>query len=410
MIVSIFKQASKSQRLNNLTIEKLLKCIVSFSDLCKLINFEETKLVDDFLLRIKAPDAFYELIKLKEPKMLSSFLENLVSKTIDCKWFFILSYVKLKDFNKPEVETLIKNEINQIRLDSIETIYNCVLVDKTILTKSRINKLEECLQDELLRSKIIKIFELLDSTDLFDHKKLFNEFLTELKRNSNVQQSLNYILDQSKDMQRCKQLFDSSVLNGLFELIESNSLDSTNTTYLVEIVLNCVENVATVNLSPAQLDILINLIEKETVQYETKNVCLLVILNVLQKQKTMSNSIVDKLVKNMDSNLNEYQSNLTLVYLFKNIFSESIYLKDVTLLEKISSKLSDQKRVVENEKEILFETMLDSNSASPSVACLAANVLFYSIKNQVTLSDRLASNIIAGLDNEDKQARILSAH
>ena len=48
--------------------------------------------------------------------------------------------------------------LNQIRLDSIETIYNCVLVDKTILTKSRINKLEECLQDELLRSKIIKIF------------------------------------------------------------------------------------------------------------------------------------------------------------------------------------------------------------------------------------------------------------
>ena len=49
-------------------------------------------------------------------------------------------------------------------------------------------------------------------------------------------------------------------------------------------------------------------------------------------------------------------------------------------LEKISPKLIDQNVVVEKERKILFETRSKTNQKCNSIAYLAANILYYSIK------------------------------
>jgi hypothetical protein len=408
MIVAIFKKTSKSQRLNEMAISKLMKCICSLGDLCKLLDFKETKLVEYFVSEFR--NDFKKIIELNEPEIFCSFTKKFVAKTIDYSWSWYYGYsTEEKEFNYSEVNKLIEEQINQLRLDSVETIYNCALVDKAILTKSRMDQFLNCLRDDLLKNTIIKIIGLIDSTDLVNYMELFQVCLDELKKNSNLEQSVNYILDQSKDSMRCKELFNDLILNDLLGLIEANKLDSKINEYLIEIILNYVGHDKTDNLNENQLNALISFIEKKGVPIEIKNSCVLIILNTAQKCKTLSNEIIKQLVTNMNScNLNENQSNLLLIC-FNHIFNGSIYLKETILLEKISPKLIDENVVVEKERKILFETRSKTNSKCNSIAYLAANILYYSIKKSVSLNDKIVNDIRLGLDNEDKQARIQAA-
>jgi hypothetical protein len=296
MIVAIFKKTSKSQRLNEMAISKLMKCICSFGDLCKLLDFKETKLAEYFVSEFR--NDFKKIIELNEPEVFCSFSKKFVAKTIDYSWSWYYGYsTKEKEFNYSEVNKLIEEQINQLRLDSVETIYNCALVDKTILTKSGMDQLVKYLKDDMLKNTIIKIIGLIDSTDLVNYKEFFEVCLNELRKNSNLEQSVNYILDQSKDSKRCHELFNNSILDDLLGLIEANKLDSKMNEYLIEIILNYVGHDETDNLNASQLNVLMRLIEKKSIQTEIKNSCVLIILNTAQKGKTLPNETIEQLVK-----------------------------------------------------------------------------------------------------------------
>jgi hypothetical protein len=133
-------------------------------------------------------------------------------------------------------------------------------------------------------------------------------------------------------------------------------------------------------------------------------------LNTVQNFKNLPTSIIEKLAENINSNLDENQSNLVLICL-NHIFNESKYLDKAIYLENISFKLADSKVVVEKDGKILFENSSEENSAYTSVSYLAVNILEYSVKKKVSVSDKIVSNIVkSGLDNEDKQTRIKSAY
>lgn len=406
MIVATFRKISRSQKLNDSSIDKLMKCIVTFSNLAKLLNFEESKLVSNFIDGIKYD--FASFIELKEPDLLKSFVSEFVSLTFVWSNSYWFGYsIVTKDYDYCSVESLIKKEINQLRVDAIETLYNCALDNKSILTESRIKQFKECLKDDQLRNISFKIICLIESDDLFDYREFFETCLTELKNNSNVEQSVNYILDQSKDKKRRKELFDPSVLNDLFSLIESKYFESKIKEYLLEMIANYVGHDTTYNLSNEHQTRLIGLLESRDSTDHVKSTSVLILLSSSEKFKILPEFISNKLVENIGLNLDSNQSNLVLICL-SEILNESSYLRETKYLEKISSKLSDQEVIVEKDGKIIFEKRTEENSLCTSVAYLAIKILYLSIMKQTRLNDKILNEIKSGLayDNDTNKNTI----
>jgi hypothetical protein len=409
MIVAIFKKVSTSQLLNDLAITKLMKCIVSFSEICQLLSFNEDNIIDHFVesFRFLHVDVT-ESTSIMQLEIFKNFFEQLKSETLILK-YFKRADIK-RDFNRSKVYSLIEKEINQLRIDSVETLYNCVLVDKQIIDKSRFEKMKIYLEDNLLRDNIIKIIGLVAETDLISYTEIFKMYFKELiDKRSSQKEAINYILDQSKDSTRCVDLFDDTIINNLLNMIKDTTRDLFIREYLLEIILNCTERDKTRNLSEKQLNDLTNLTFDQN-NSSFKNSVVLIILNTVQNFKNLPTSIIEKLAENINSNLDENQSNLVLICL-NHIFNESKYLDKAIYLENISFKLADSKVVVEKDGKILFENSSEENSAYTSVSYLAVNILEYSVKKKVSVSDKIVSNIVkSGLDNEDKQTRIKSAY
>lgn len=90
---------------------------------------------------------------------------------------------------------------------------------------------------------VIKTLVLVDSNDL-DYKTLFETNISELERDedinsANINSAIAYINNQSKDSNRCKELFDEKTVLRISNLLKHNSLDSQTKIYCCEIINNC---------------------------------------------------------------------------------------------------------------------------------------------------------------------------
>ena len=94
---------------------------------------------------------------------------------------------------------------------------------------------------------------LIDS-ECIDYRTLFLSSLSELERNTNTEIAVAYINNQTKDMKRCKELFDDKAMLRLSNLLKEHSLlDNQTKVYCCEIINNCLEHAFNKGLSDEEL-------------------------------------------------------------------------------------------------------------------------------------------------------------
>lgn len=98
-----------------------------------------------------------QLTATKEPVILQEFVKNITAimwkseeKTSGWGWFKTTYTVKslVEDYDKSKVNNLIREYIEQLRIDAAKAVYNSALRDKETLTKKRVDQIRSCLDEE----------------------------------------------------------------------------------------------------------------------------------------------------------------------------------------------------------------------------------------------------------------------
>lgn len=287
MIANIFKRISKTQKLNEKTIDTLLKGITGLKTLTELsssryaISSMEKHLssLSEFnTYVVKAiRENHKEFESLDGPNILTEFFSDLEGKLLQeetKKTWYGRSYtekVVRTSYEEGYVNNMIRKEIVQLRIDIVQALYQSTCRDRTIMNKSeRMKKITDYLEnkqdDELdadeeeFRDRLFQIIELVDESNSgLDYKKLFNTYMNALTTNKSVKSAVNFMLGQIRDPKRCKELITDEVLDKFFSLIKSASTLDSQKCHLLEIVNSYLEQPFTDNsLSEKHLDELIS--------------------------------------------------------------------------------------------------------------------------------------------------------
>ncbi|CAF2083077.1 unnamed protein product [Rotaria magnacalcarata] len=195
MIAAIFLEISKKKILHENAIKLLMDCIDTLdqveekvlggatkkTEAAKTIALynqsrNDTKIID-FLRR---PLKMY----VNDPDIAAN-----VARKIDVE--------RIKD--SKELENILSYEVNQIRLAAISAIYNCAIRNSAILNEERLKKIETCLTDNDIEFNqfVIRILGALGDSNIINYKSLFENCLANLERHVNIDDSINYIHQQT---------------------------------------------------------------------------------------------------------------------------------------------------------------------------------------------------------------------
>jgi hypothetical protein len=416
MIAATFNIISKTQNLNEATINKLIDCLGSLKSI-------STKFIDD-IDKVSLTIKMFDSWKPTEPNLIEKTSVNSIT-LISKNFFSTFSYTHDCDDDSPcncysralrqalenkpnvlkEIENISLNEVNQIRLDAISAIYNCALRDRKILTPTRLKTVESCLEDKDTKFKgfVIKILGTLVDSKEINYQKLFYACLEQLESNFELEQSIGYINQQTKDLKRCKELFDDKTILRLSKLLKHNSLDNQTKIYCCEIINNYLEHTFSKGLNNEELKNCKDIIENTGTSNELKTEVLRSILLTAEKAKDLPEQIVNSLVNNIDS-LDEKTANFVVITLGK-ICEKT----PVINLDKLSSKLLDDQVVVDERGDITFEQRSKDNLASPSISSIVSKTFVESLQKGGKITEKGFDHLVSALDSNDKQTRILSA-
>ncbi len=147
-------------------------------------------------------------------------------------------------------------EIDQLRVDALKAVYhNAVSTQGKCLAKNHIQQIQDFVSDknQEFRKIAIKILSTFVDTKQINYKKLFDACLAQLEDGTNVQQSISYINEQTKDSKRCEELFCNNILDRICLLLLNENLDNRVKGYCCEVVNNCLQYSFTKGLSKQAL-------------------------------------------------------------------------------------------------------------------------------------------------------------
>ena len=249
MVSAIFLKISKNYKLDEKIIEKLMKCV---ADLKKIIKNELQLIKDEFELiysdthvQILCKLIVKEVINQKESKtsdLIEKFASDVIKKVPSKK------ELKAKSYNEEEVFEILKLEIQQLRLDACNALYNAAIRDRSILTNNRIFKINNCFlnlsdsrdNDEQFKNILSKLLNLNKAN--IDYKKLFLAHLETLKlpksSMENLKNAIEFINDQSKDFKRCEEIFNKNVIEQLVGFMANLKSNDSNMKILILDTIN----------------------------------------------------------------------------------------------------------------------------------------------------------------------------
>ncbi|CAF4844118.1 unnamed protein product, partial [Rotaria sp. Silwood1] len=418
MIIAILLRTSKKQQLNNDAINKLMTCVTDLDTFVSAALDSKYDIIDLFVNSIYAE--YNALSQLQEPDIVALFVKTIINKTIEVVvhkgWLWNSTEVKQKAFNETEITKIIKTEINKIRLDGLNAIYNCSLRNKKVLTKDRINKIQKCLtnyqdNDAKFTKLIFQLMNIANSTNEIDYKTTFETYTNVLVRGpcENSEMIINFMNNQAKDAKRSKELFTDEVLEKLINLLNSYVYDNRIKEDIMEIINNYLEHETNKALKDEHLELLIEyVLESDDSSPGLINFVLTSILIIVEKSNSLSEDIMTKLINNMEC-LDKSCSNYILLILSRAI-REGNYIQDEQDLENISHKLASNDVVqLDEDSKITFEERSEKNQHCNQISLLTAKIILLSVENQMELTNKTIDNLVLALNNDDKQTKIISS-
>ncbi|CAF2144698.1 unnamed protein product [Rotaria magnacalcarata] len=418
MIAATLLRASKKQQLNSDAIDKLMMCATDLDSFVSIALHCDDDMVD--LVVDAIYDDYDEFKGLNEPDIATMFIKTIMNKTIEVVthegWVWNSTEVKRKQFDRNELAEIIKNEINQLRLDSLNAIHNCSIRNKQVLIKDRIKKIQKCLtnyqeNDAKFMKLIFQIMCIADSTNEIDYKGTFEAYVDVLVRGTrgNHEMIINFLNNQAKDAKRSQELFIDEILSKLIDLLNSDIYSTQIKEDIIEIINNYLEHETSKALGDEHLELLIQYVQDPSNSSTSLiNSVLTSILIIAEKQNLLSNRIVKKLIDNIEY-FGENSSNYILLILSR-VIREKNYIRNQQDLEKISFKL-DCNDVVQlnNDSKIIFTPRSEQNQHGNQISLLTANLILLSVQRRVQITNKTIANLGLALNNDDKQTKIISS-
>ncbi|CAF3327679.1 unnamed protein product, partial [Rotaria socialis] len=401
MIAAIFLEISKKKILHENAIKLLMDCIDTLdqveekvlggatkkTEAAKTIALynqsrNDTKIID-FLRR---PLKMY----VNDPDIAAN-----VARKIDVE--------RIKD--SKELENILSYEVNQIRLAAISTIYNCAIRNSAILNEERLKKIETCLTDNDIEFNqfVIRILGTLGDSNIINYKSLFENCLANLERHVNIDDSINYIHQQSKDVNRCNELFNEDVILTISDLVRKTTLNEETKIICCAIINNYLEYSYSKGLNEAQLENYVDLINDPHYSSDLKLEALRSIVLTVEKKQKLSDFLIEALINNINQ-IDDKFDNFIIVTL--GIVSEK---QIITKIDKLSIKLLDDWVIVGEGTDITFEKSSKDTSDCQSISSIVAQIFVKSLQNNVKIAEESLEYLAKALNSNDKQTRILSA-
>ncbi|XP_047128515.1 uncharacterized protein LOC124809060 [Hydra vulgaris] len=394
MIAATFLTISAKQELTNEAINKLMICLDKIAVVkSRIFDNKSDKKIACIIFNSSLPE-----------KDLNDIEEIIIDKISKIKETYKTHHNK-----ETEIIEEFSSEINQIRLNSIASIYNCVSLSRgKFLTKQLLEKIDKCLEDndtkfKAVVTKILRYAESINSESI-GYSRLFTGYLEQLEGNIEIEEAIQYINFQTKDKKRCAELFKENTLLRISKIINNDDFDNDARINCCEIINNYLEH-DDKGLSENVLKSYIQVFENAKSGPELKAEVLRSILINIEKSKNLPNFVVQTLISNIE-NFDQKSVNFTIVVL-GNI-CEKIQISN---LGKIAYKLLDNSIIVKEGTEITFENSIKNkkNIFQTSICSIVGKIFLTSVQQGARLDEKSLENLIKCVDGKDKQARILAA-
>ena len=418
MIAATLLRVSKKQQLNSNAINKLMMCVTDLDSFIPIALHCEDNMLDIFVNTMY--DNYDELEKLKEPHIATTLIKIIIDKTIKTVihggWLWNSTERIRKQFNKVELTEIIKTEINQLRLDSLNAIYNCSIRNKNVLTTDRIRKIQKCLtnrqnNDAKFTKLIFQLMSIADSTSEIDYKETFKAYINVLVHgtNGNNEVIISFLNNQAKDIKRSQELFNDEALMKLINLLTSDVYDMKMKEDIIETINTYLEHETSKVLKDKHLELLIqHVLDSINPSTNLINSMFTSILLIVEKKNSLSNQIMKKLIDNVDC-FGENSSNYVL-FILSRVIHERNYIDNEQDLEKISSELESNAIVQLNaDSKITFTQCSEQSQHCNQISLLTAKLILLSVENQVKITDKTIDNLVLALSSGDKQTIIISS-
>jgi hypothetical protein len=245
---------------------------------CQMLGGGKNNLVSpnvERLYRMLVPskDKFYELIsesiwlqhaeieKLDGPDLMKGFYDEIKDKLIQVEtkstWYWGTYTVKerRKDVNKADVNCIIRKQLERLRMDIVNALYNCVCRDEKVMTPGKMQVIREYLtthqkmqgdtDEENFQSKLHEIIGIVsESVSGFDYKEMLDMYFKLLMSSTSLQTSklaVNFLIRETRDPKRCKDFVTNEVLAQLVALLRKGSIVDEIKTSVTEVINNFLE-------------------------------------------------------------------------------------------------------------------------------------------------------------------------
>ncbi|CAF3995055.1 unnamed protein product, partial [Rotaria sordida] len=381
MISEMFLEISKKHILNDKTIHLLIQCIDSLDGLeWKILGGPTGResAIRNYTFFLKA--ALFPLHILQLLKGDSIVNESNISEGLTFK-------------------------LKAIRINAISAIYNCTIRNKWILTDERLNHIQKYIDDydREFKNWIIQIFLLIENNKNVNYKKLFNECLKQFEQNENLIHAISYIYEQSKDMNRCKELFDENSITIISSVFTKQNLSQHEKLIVCSIINNYLQSSYSKGLNEIQLRNYAYLLHHSQDNEDLKLEALKSIVLTVEKVKMLPEFMMEILIENMNKGDDKFDNFVILVL---RIIAEQ---QAIFKVDCLASKLLEESIIIRDEIDISFEKASEYNLDCQWISSIVAQMFLTSLQKNIRINDQSIDYLVKSLDSKDKQTCILSA-
>ncbi|CAF3753071.1 unnamed protein product [Rotaria sp. Silwood1] len=382
MISEMFLEISKKQVLNEKTIHLLIQCIDSLDGL-------EWKILDGPAGRASAIRNYTLFLKAA---------------------LFPLHILQLFKggfaVNEGDISERLISKLKAIRINAISAIYNCTTRNKGILTDERLNHIQKYIDDDdkEFTNWIIQILVLIEDTKNVDYAKVFSECLKQLEeQGENLIHAISYIYEQSKDMNRCKELFDENSITIISSVFAKQDLSQHEKLLVCSIINNYLQSSYSKGLNEIQLRNYVCLLHRSQDSEDLKLEALKSIVLTVEKEKMLPEFMMEILIENMNQGDDKFDNFVILVL---GIVAEQ---QAIFKVDCLASKLLEDSIIIRDEVDISFEKASEYNLDCQWISSIVAQMFVTSLQKKTRINDQSIDYLVKSLNSKDKQTCILSA-
>lgn len=416
MIVRIFRCISTKQELHPSAITKLILCIDDPSEVIfRIFRTRDQRKIAKWI-------ACKSVCKKKyhgEPGVVGEFADRILSEGIHNIYDGWFSFTF--DRNYQQIERMVNTEIESMRIEAIEAIYETIRHDRKILSEEEVKAVGKCLKDSNTKVKkiAIKILEELDGAKIsVDSEGLFNAYLEQMENNIDPDEAINYLFKKISNRESCQKLFTEEVLQRIVDCFDKQDLEDLIKIKCADLLGFYLEQTFTKGFSLSLLKKVLAVLHKEKNTKELKFECLKMLLFNAEKTRDLPDEIVQALVQDLNV-LDGYSANLIIIMLdaiskVKDESTDETAGGNITIIQNCSSlafKLSDETVVVqEGLGDFQFVKRTKQNEKSSSISAITANIFINTLKKGVIITMDAMRALIDATHSSDKQTRIRAAN